>query len=70
MRKAILLLVLLAVLFCVGCGDSLQYSAEQRARVRRMSWQADWMSMQDDLDHILLLEKNNRMNEYHVYIGK
>lgn len=70
MKKAVLLLVLLVGLFSVGCGPSMKYSADERARVRKMSWDVQYRAMKDDLDYLLLLDRNTRLSEYHVYIGR
>ncbi len=69
-RIAILLLLSMCLgTVLAGCGGTVDTSAE---RCRRM-WEITELQqrqLNDDIDYLLLYERNSRLTEYHARIGQ
>ena len=71
MKRIAILLVLCMCLGTIlaGCGGTIDTSAERARRYWEIT-ELQQRQFNDDMDYLLLYERNSRLTEYHARIGQ
>jgi len=64
-----LVFVLLAMVFVSGCAPNTVETGQQRSWRIAQGWRLDNLMLADDLDYIMLINKNCTLSQYHQRLG-
>lgn len=69
MKKAVIVLLVLLGSLLSGCGTLVEPNYPDRLRRQKLQLNLQQMMMNEDIDALLLLERNTHLTQWHPYVG-